>query len=56
MNTKLEEEYIKKLNEWIGADEELGHIMADSLICDLLMKLGYKKVIEEYEKIDKWNS
>lgn len=56
MNKELEKEYIEKLNEWISADEELAHTEADFLICELLKKLGYEKVVEEYDKVDKWYS
>ena len=34
--------------------EEEGHIDADFHICNLLIELGYKDVVKEYDKISKW--
>ncbi len=35
-------------------DKEEAHIDADEVLCKLLLTLGYKEVVKEYEKIDKW--
>jgi len=37
-----------------GLDTECAHIEADSIICDLLIELGFKDVVDEYDKIGKW--
>lgn len=48
-------DYISKLKELQTSwDTEVAHGDADDLLCDLLIKLGYKAVVEEYEKIPKW--
>lgn len=40
----------------IGAigDTEIGHNEADNLLCDILEELGFKRLVDEWEKIDKW--
>lgn len=30
------------------------HTLADMVLCDLLISLGYGDVVEEYYKVDKW--
>ena len=35
-------------------DVEIAHGEADHILCKLLIKLGFKEVIVEYEKVDKW--
>jgi hypothetical protein len=35
-------------------DQETAHVNADNLLCQLLEHLGFKEVVEAYEKIDKW--
>jgi hypothetical protein len=37
-----------------GGDLELAHIEADTLLCDLLEQLGYRKTVEAYDSIEKW--
>ena len=37
-----------------NSDVESAHADADQALCDLLEALGYKKVIEEYNKVEKW--
>ena len=37
-------------------DKEIAHIEADILLCQLLTKLGYKDIVKEFNKIDKWYS
>jgi hypothetical protein len=36
-----------------NADVEAAHAEADQALCDLLEALGYKKVVEEYNKVEK---
>ena len=51
------EEAIKQLiEEQKSYDTEHSHSMADDILCDLLISLGYGDVVKEYEKIDKWYS
>lgn len=35
-------------------DTESAHVDADQVLCDLLKALGYKQVVEEYDKVEKW--
>ncbi len=35
-------------------DIEIAHANADGVLCQLLTSLGFKKVVEEYNKIHKW--
>lgn len=51
------DEAIKKLKEIQNDtenDEEFCHINADNVLCDLLETLGYKEVVDEWDKIKKW--
>ena len=36
------------------ADIETSHTKADKMLCDLLIELGYKSVVDKYEKVPKW--
>ena len=53
---QLTEQYVvNKLKELQGVfDTESNHILADQILCDLLTRLGYNKVVQEFKKIDKW--
>ena len=35
-------------------DTEDAHMVADGVLCDLLASLGYKDVVEEWQKVRKW--
>lgn len=35
-------------------DTEIAHWLADRILKDLLVSLGYEDVVREYEKVDKW--
>lgn len=35
-------------------DYEVAHGEADTLLCELLTELGYKRVVEEFDKVGKW--
>jgi len=47
---------LKELNiiESSMRDTELDHRRADALLCMLLIHLGHKDVVEEFEKLHKW--
>jgi hypothetical protein len=36
------------------ANLEVGHRMADDVLCRLLSSLGYADVVAEYNKVGKW--
>lgn len=49
------EEAIKQLRAIPpGHDIEAEHVEADSILCRLLIALGYADVVAEWEKVDKW--
>lgn len=53
----LEEEYLNKLKEIQDEycnDTEVRHWKEDILLCDLLNKLGFKKIVSAYRNSDKW--
>lgn len=35
-------------------DTEVAHIMADSILCRILLDLGYNEIVEAYDAVDKW--
>ena len=49
------DESIAKLIQCQNNDDiEDCHSDADDILCELLISLGYKEVVEEYEKVEKW--
>lgn len=49
------EEAIARMKEIAqSGDQEIAHVEADGVLCDLLYDLGYEAVVAEYHKIDKW--
>ena len=51
----LKKKYVELLKtQQESHDREHAHTTADDILCELLLDLGYKDVVEEYEKIDKW--
>ncbi len=54
MNKKLQNEYIEKMKRCSDkGDPEDFHGRADFLLCELLKKLGYKELIDEYNKVER---
>lgn len=46
---------IGELKKWQGnTDKEIAHSEADDILCAFLISLGYKDVVSEWEKIEKW--
>lgn len=37
-----------------NCDVESAHDDADKVLCDLLEALGFKEIVEEYNKVEKW--
>ena len=54
MNGKLSQEYTARLAGLIGGDTESSHIVADHLLCELLVKLGYVEVVDRFKALKKW--
>ena len=54
---KQYEKYViamKQIGEKYKYDEEACHSRADDLLCEFLKQLGYRELVEEYEKLPKW--
>lgn len=51
---ELEEIYVNKLKNLELGTNCRQHCEADILLCELLNKLGYEKVVDEYKKISKY--
>lgn len=56
MNKKLNEKYLEKLKECSNYETEHSHSTADSLLCELLLELGYKDIVEVFQNLEKWYS
>ena len=53
----IESRYViimKMIQETHKGDVEHAHVTADKYLCNLLKELGYDRVVDEYEKIEKW--
>ena len=37
-----------------NGDTEVAHLDADNILCDVLTQLGYKELVDLYEKVKKW--
>ena len=56
---KEKRKQIKKIKQHLiklqfELDTEYAHVQADECLCILIELLGYKKIVREYKKIDKW--
>jgi hypothetical protein len=49
------QEYVQRLQN-LGGDVEAQHSDGDKILCELLTKLGYGAVVEEWEKLHRWYS
>lgn len=48
-------EAVEKMKECVNnSDTELAHLDADNILCDVLTQLGYKELVDLYEKVNKW--
>ena len=50
----LEKKYVEALQVVSKLDTEAAHTEADRLLKELLVELGYKKVVEVYMQVPKW--
>lgn len=54
---ELETLYMNEMKRrCFGHGMEDNHIEADQILCDLLNKLGFEKITELFDDIDKWYS
>ncbi len=51
---KTDAELNKELLELPVDDEEVAHILADSLLCEVLLALGYKESVKTFLSMTKW--
>lgn len=54
-----EDSYLKEMKYAVEVsenDEEQGHGLADTILCDFLKHLGYTEIVNEFEKVEKWYS
>lgn len=57
MNKRLNDKYLERMNEVkqrYGDDEETAHYLADEILCDLLISLGYAELVKVYDSVPKW--
>ena len=55
INQELANEAIKRLKEADEmVDEEIAHIAADHILCELLKELGYQSVVDAFDDVSKW--
>lgn len=48
-------EAVEKMKECVNSgDTEVAHLDADAILCDVLTQLGYKELVDLYEKVKKW--
>lgn len=48
-------EAVEKMKECVNnGDTEVAHLDADAVLCDVLTQLGYKELVDLYEKVKKW--
>ena len=51
--------YISEMSaiaDYSDKDQELAHINADGLLCEILREIGLSEVAEEFERFNKWYS
>lgn len=54
-NELLLDHYWNRLDsECFSDDVEHDHYVADDLLCQLLIDLGYEKVVEKFKEVHKW--
>lgn len=52
---KLDIEFSERImSECMTDDPECDHMNGDGILCELLEKLGFSKVVEAYSEIYKW--
>lgn len=54
MTNEEKQGYANQLKEFGSLDPEEGHELADNLLCEILVKLGYPEFAEEFKKLERW--
>lgn len=50
----IETDWREELKRAAEADRETGHHIADAVLCELLIELGFDEVVDAWRKIPKW--
>ena len=56
LTEKEKEMFEKKLIVCDDEDEETGHGNADEILCDILRRMGYRRIVRLFERLPKWYS
>lgn len=51
---ELLESYTEQLNQYKNLDPEQAHSLADECLCEILRDLGFGKLVDVYNEIEKW--
>ena len=54
---QLEQDAVNLMEKAVEISEdntEQGHVLADKVLRDFVADLGYKNLVEMYDKVDKW--
>lgn len=55
MDELKRQKIIDKLNEVAKSDDyEMAHSVADGVLCEVLIALGYEDIVEAWNKVGKW--
>ncbi len=53
-NDEIFAHYADRMRELNECEEEIGHSMADDLLCEVLDNLGFAEMVKEFNKLTKW--
>lgn len=55
MKDENEEKWVNHIKKYCHTDDpEYDHIEADKALTLFLLSLGYKKIVKEWKKVEKW--
>ena len=55
MTDEMRQSFINRLKDVQNSgDIEAAHYVGDDVLCETLIALGYKDIVEEWEQIPKW--
>jgi hypothetical protein len=52
----LEEYYLEELRLASEMDVEACHVRADEILCAVLRRLNFNRLVREYERLPKWHA
>lgn len=57
MDELKRQKFIDKLNEVAQSqDYEMAHSVADDILCEALIALGYEDIVDAWDEVGKWYS